>query len=212
MNHQNPSAKAEKSSKGILGAGLLTAFAASLCCITPVLALFSGATGVASTFSWMEPFRPYLIGLTIAVLAFAWYQKLKPKKADVECACEDDKPSFWQSKSFLAIVTVLAVLLMAFPSYSKIFFQKTPATQVVVVDKSNLRQVKLNISGMDCQACSQTINLALSKVPGVLDYSTDYKQGSSIVKFDQTKTTEKNIVNAVNETGYTIAGITTVKQ
>ncbi|HUZ58330.1 MAG TPA: mercuric transport protein MerTP [Hanamia sp.] len=212
MNHQNPSAKAEKTSKGILGAGLLTAFAASLCCITPVLALFSGATGIASTFSWMEPYRPYLIGLTIAVLAFAWYQKLKPKKAEIDCACEEDKPSFWQSKKFLAIVTILAFLLMAFPSYSNLFFPKTPATQVVVVDKNNMQQVKLNITGMDCQACSRTINLALSRVPGVLKYNTDYQQASSTVMFDQSKTTQQAIVKAVNETGYTVAGITKEKQ
>ncbi|TAN13701.1 MAG: mercuric transport protein MerTP [Chitinophagaceae bacterium] len=218
MNHQKPSAKAKKSSKGIVGAGLLTALAASLCCITPVLALFSGATGIASTFSWMEPYRPYLIGLTIAVLAFAWYQKLIPnafgaKKAEIDCGCEvDDKPSFWQSKKFLGIVTILAFLLMAFPSYSKIFFPKTPATQVAVVDKNNVRQVKLNIRGMDCRACSQTINLALSKVPGVLEYNTDYKQSSSIVKFDPSKTTRQAIVQAVNKTGYTVARITNKNQ
>lgn len=211
MNNQNPSVKAGKSSKGIIGAGLLTAFAASLCCITPVLALFSGVTGIASTFSWMEPYRPYLIGLTIAVLAFAWYQKLKPKKAAIDCACEEDKPSFWQTKKFLGIVTVLAFLLMAFPSYSKIFFPKTPATQVIVVDKSNIQQLKLNISGMDCQACTQTINLALSKVPGVLEYSTDYKDGSSLVKFDHSKTNDQTIVNAVNETGYKVTNIEPVQ-
>ena len=211
MNNQNPSVKAEKSSKGIIGAGLLTAFAASLCCITPVLALFSGATGIASIFSWMEPYRPYLIGLTIAVLVFAWYQKLNPKKAAIDCACEEDKPSFWQSKSFLGIVTVLAFLLMAFPSYSKIFFTKAPAKQVIVVDKSNIQQVKLNISGMDCQACSQTINLALSKVPGVLEYSTDYKNGSSLVKFDHSKASDQAIVNAVNETGYKVTDIEPVQ-
>lgn len=186
-------------------AGLLTATVASLCCITPVLALFSGATGIASTFSWLEPYRPYLIGLTIAVLAFAWYQKLKPKKADIDCACEEEKPSFWQSKIFLGIVTALAVLLMAFPSYSKIFFPKTEARQIIVVDKSNIKQIKLNITGMDCEACSQTINLALSKVPGVLEYKTEYKDGSSIVKFDNSKTNEKAIVQTVNETGYKVS-------
>lgn len=212
MNQQNPSVKAGKTSKGILGAGLLTAFAASLCCITPVLALFSGATGIASTFSWMEPYRPYLIGLTIAVLAFAWYQKLKPKKGEVDCACEVNKPSFWQSKKFLAIVTILAILLMAFPSYSNMFFPKTPATQIVVVDKNNIQQVKLNITGMDCQACSKTINLALSRVPGVLKYKTDYQQASSTVMFDQSKTTQQAIVKAVNKTGYTVAGITKENQ
>jgi len=40
----------------------------------------AGTSGLASTFSWLEPFRPYFIGLTILVLGFAWYQKLKPKK------------------------------------------------------------------------------------------------------------------------------------
>lgn len=188
-------------------AGLLTAGVASLCCITPVLALFSGATGIASTFSWLEPYRPYLIGLTVAVLAFAWYQKLIPmaigtKKADVDCACEGEKPSFFQGKTFLAIVTVLAILLMAFPSYSKIFFPKTEAKQVIVVDKNSVQEVKLRIEGMTCEACSQTINLALSKVPGVLEYKTEFKDGSSIVKFDNSKTNEQAIVNAVNETGY----------
>jgi mercuric ion transport protein len=59
--------------------GLLAAVAASLCCITPVLAFLGGASGLASSFSWIEPYRPYLIGLTIAVFAFAWYQKLNRK-------------------------------------------------------------------------------------------------------------------------------------
>jgi len=71
----------------LIGTGLLTAIAASLCCITPVLALIAGTSGLASTFSWLEPFRPYFIGLTILVLAFAWYQKLKPQKK-IDCNCE----------------------------------------------------------------------------------------------------------------------------
>jgi len=94
------------------GAGLLTAIAASVCCITPVLALISGTGGIASSFVWMEPLRPYLIGFTILVLAFAWYQKLKKRAIEeIQCDCETDdlpagkagKPSFWQSKKFLVL-------------------------------------------------------------------------------------------------------------
>jgi len=86
--------------------GLLAAFGASLCCITPVLAVLAGSTGLASIFTWMEPFRPYLIALTVIVLAYAWWDKLKPKKADIACACDADeegKVSFWYSKTFLFI-------------------------------------------------------------------------------------------------------------
>ncbi|GAC1439084.1 MAG: hypothetical protein NVSMB63_03930 [Sediminibacterium sp.] len=189
-------------------AGILTATAASLCCITPVLALMSGASGIASAFSWMEPYRPYLISFTIAVLGFAWYQKLKPKKTAMDCVCEEDQPSFWQSKTFLGIITVLALLLMAFPSYSKIFFPKTEVRQVIVADKDSIRQVKFNIRGMDCEACSQTINLALSKVTGVLEYNTQFKEGYSIVKFDNSKTSKKAMEDAINTTGYTVSGST----
>jgi mercuric ion transport protein len=87
-----------KTDNKLIGAGLLTAIAASLCCITPVLALIAGTSGLASTFSWLEPFRPYFIGLTILVLGFAWYQKLKPQKK-IDCNCDTtEKPKFYANK------------------------------------------------------------------------------------------------------------------
>lgn len=102
----------------------LTAITASLCCITPVLALIAGTSGVASTFSWIEPFRPYLIGLTILVLLVAWYQKLKPQK-EIDCECEtDEKPKFIQSKIFLGIVTIFAIVMVTFP-YTQVYFIQT---------------------------------------------------------------------------------------
>ena len=61
-----------------MGAGLLAAFVASLCCITPVAAFLAGIGGVGSTFAWVEPFRPWLIGITALMLGFAWYQNSNP--------------------------------------------------------------------------------------------------------------------------------------
>lgn len=204
--------KQEKSNGKTWIAILATAFIASLCCITPVLALISGVTGIASTFSWMEPYRPVLIGITVLVLAFAWYQKLKSRSAnEIACDCEEDKPSFWKSKSFLGIVTVLAVLLMAFPSYSSIFFPKIEKKEVVYVDKSALRTVKLKIEGMDCEACSSTINLALSKVPGVIKFETAFKDASSTVEYNAAETKLDTLVNAVNATGYKVSGVSAVE-
>ena len=59
---------------------IITAVTASVCCITPLLAILAGSSGLVTTFSWIEPFRPYLIALTIGILGLAWYLKLKPKK------------------------------------------------------------------------------------------------------------------------------------
>jgi len=79
---------AKSSSTKSAGAGLVIAITASLCCITPVLALISGVSGMAASFSWLEPLRPFMIALTVLFLGFAWYQKLKPKQAEVDCTCE----------------------------------------------------------------------------------------------------------------------------
>ncbi len=186
--------------------GVAAAVAASLCCITPVLALLGGVSGIASSFSWIEPYRPYLIGATTLVFGFAWYQKLKPRtKEEIACECEtDEKPSFWQSKNFLGIITVFAALMVAFPHYSHIFYPKSPITNVVIVEKSNIQQVEFKISGMTCQSCSEHVNHALDGVQGVLEHTTSYEQGTSLVKFDASKATKEKLVEAVDATGYTV--------
>jgi copper ion binding protein len=196
-----------KKSNRLVGAGVLSAVAASLCCITPVLALISGASGAASTFSWMEPFRPYLIGITVFVLAFAWYQKLKSRTAEeIQCDCEvDEKPPFMQTKKFLGIVTVFAFLMMAFPYYSSIFYpdnQKETAT----FDASKLITLDLNVEGMTCESCNLHIEHATKEINGVFEVSADYKTGKVEVKFDPSKTSEDKIVQSINATGYKVAG------
>jgi len=192
-----------KTDKKLIGAGLLTAIAASMCCITPVVALIAGTSGLASTFSWLEPYRPYLIGLTILVLGFAWYQKLKPKK-QIDCNCEtEEKPKFIQSKMFLGIVTAFAIVMLAFPYYAHIFFPKTEK-QIIVVDKSNVQTVEFSISGMTCASCEEHVNHEVNKLSGILKSTASYENENAIVEFDNSKTNIAEIEKAINGTGYSV--------
>ena len=192
-----------KKDNKLIGAGLLTAFAASLCCITPVLALIAGTSGLASSFSWLEPFRPYFIGLTVLVLGFAWYQKLKPKK-EIDCNCKtDEKPKFIQSKKFLGIVTAFAITMLAFPYYAHIFYPKTEK-QVIIVDKSNIKTVEFRISGMTCAGCEDHIHHEVNKLSGILTSTTSYHDGNAVVEFDNTKTDVVEIEKAIYGTGYSV--------
>ncbi|AEV31490.1 mercuric transport protein MerTP [Owenweeksia hongkongensis] len=192
-----------KSGNKLIGAGLLTAITASLCCITPVLALIAGTSGIASTFSWIEPFRPYLIGLTMLVLGFAWYQKLKPKK-EIDCDCEtDEKPKFIQSKKFLGIVTLFAIVMLAFPYYSGIFYPNSEK-QIIVVDKSDIKTTEFTISGMTCASCEEHVNHEVNKLNGIVNSKASYENGNAIVEFDKTKTNETEIEKAINSTGYKV--------
>ncbi len=195
-----------KKDNKLIGAGLLTAFAASLCCITPVLALIAGTSGLASFFSWLEPFRPYFIGLSILVLAFAWYQKLKPKM-EIDCDCEtDEKPKFIQGKKFLGIVTAFAIILLCFPYYSGIFYSNTE-TQAIITDKSEIKVTEFKITGMTCSGCEKHVDHEVNKLSGIIGLKASYENGNAVIEFDKTKVEERAIVEAINSTGYEVTEI-----
>ncbi len=198
---------------GLAGAGIFTALAASLCCITPLLALFSGAAGTTSAFSWMEPFRPYLIGITLLVLGLAWYLKFRPAKTQAAaCDCEDEnqKISFWQSKLFLGIVTAWTLLIMAFPYYEPVFYPDIQK-EIVIVRQNNLQTIRLNVKGLTCQACNKHLENAMYQVPGVIHAKANDLSGKLQIEFDKSKTAEPNIIRAVNATGYKVSEDTSTK-
>lgn len=186
--------------------GSLTAIGASLCCITPVLALIAGSSGLASTFSWVEPLRPYLIGLTIVILVFAWYQKLKPRsKEEIECDCEDEKPSIWQTKTFLGIITIFAIFMLALPYYSCAFYPENELSESVNIDNS--ATYKINITGMTCTGCEAHVKSEVAKLPGILNLEVSYIQGDALITIDESKTSLEQVEIVINKTGYKAASI-----
>ena len=199
-----------KTDKKLMGAGLLTAFAASLCCITPVLALLAGTSGLASTFSWIDPLRPYLIGLTALVLGFAWYQKLKAQK-QIDCECDTtEKTPFLQTKKFLGIVTVFAGLMLAFPTYSHVFFPQTENT-TVVTDQSKIQTAEFKINGMTCSGCEEHVNQEVNKLTGIIQTTVSHENGNAIIEFDQAQTEIEEIEEAIEKTGYSVTDKNEIK-
>ena len=188
--------------------GLVTSVAASLCCIAPVLALVSGVSGAASSLSWLEPWRPYLIGVSVVLLGWAWYQQLKPRKMEADCGCEPEKRSFWQGRRFLLVVTVLAGVLMTFPVYAYIFYRNGGNRNNAALVQDHRLEVALHIRGMGCADCEGPINSRLAGVKGVLAYNTSFLTGSSRVVFDSMQTNVARIVSAVEETGYKVKDYT----
>lgn len=200
--------KNKNSENKAASAGVLTAIVSSLCCITPVFALISGTSGIAATFSWMEPYRPFLVGLTILVLAFAWYQKLRPRtKEEIACACEDDKPSFWQSRSFLSIVTVFAVVMLSFPTYAHVFYPDNQKSEVVLTATSQIQTASFEIEGMTCSGCEALVKHAAAELDGVIETVASHADGTAKVEFDASKTTKEDIFAAIKTTGYKVTPI-----
>ncbi|XWW48638.1 mercuric transport protein MerTP (plasmid) [Fibrella sp. USSR17] len=183
--------------------GLLTSFVSSLCCTVPLLTLLVGATGSAGGWAWLEPLRPYSIVLTVGALGWAWYEQLKPQKT-MECNCEPKKAAFWQTKPFLGVVTGMAWLLLAFPSYSNwLYLDKYQAT--VQPTQAGTGQVGyLTIKGMSCEGCEHHIKQEVTKIKGVSAVDVSYQKGAATVKYDNKKTSLADIKKAVDATGYKV--------
>ncbi len=183
---------------------LLAALGASLCCIAPVLAVVAGISGAAAMFSWLDPFRPYLIGFTLLILSYVWYQRIKPTTQEaIDCACEEGGSlSFWQTKTFLSIITLLVTLLLTFPYYSGVLFPSHQAATQIVTQK-NSTTTTLTIEGMTCTGCESSVNQAIKSENGVISCTASYKAGEATVKFDTSKTNIQKLAKALeNKTGY----------
>ena len=192
----------EKTSKNAAYTGLFAAVAASSCCIPPVIALIAGVGGSASALSWMEPFRPYLIGLAIVAIGYAWYNYLKPKKAE-DCCEVDAKPKWYQTKGFLIGITLFAAISISFPYYAHIFYPDNKK-EVVIINQSDIQTVNFDVQGMTCAGCEESIKHAVNELDGIVNVIPSYEKENTEVKFDKTKISKEDIEKAINSTGYKV--------
>lgn len=190
----------KKNSKGAVITGVIAALAASSCCIPPIIAAIAGIGGASSSLSWMEPLRPYLIGLAIVAIGYAWFSHLKPKKAE-DCGCEIEKPKFYQKRGFLIGMTLFAAISITIHYYSHIFYPDNKK-QVIIIDNNNIQNVEIKIEGMTCDACQNHVDFAINELNGIVSVKTSYEDKNTIIQFDTTQTSIQQINQAINSTGY----------
>lgn len=116
-----------KRSFGAAGASVASigaAFLASLCCIGPVLFVTLGVgAGLASQF---EPLRPVFTGLSVGLLALAFYTVYGRRPAgDAGGSCDvDGSCTVTRSRTRDAVLlwsaALFALVLLTFPQWSKL--------------------------------------------------------------------------------------------
>ncbi len=193
----------KRESKKAIATGVLTAIAASSCCVPPLIAAIAGVGSVGSTLSWVEPLRPYSIGVTILAIGYAWFTHLKPKSTD-DCGCSPEKPKFYQTKGFLIGVTVFAIVSITFPYYSHIFYRMKPSKNIVV-NITNTTKGQLVIKGMTCSGCEHHVNSVLTNAVEVIEAHSSYETGKADIVYDKSMISIEELARLVEkETGYKV--------
>ncbi len=62
---------------------------------------------------------------------------------------------------------------------------------------------QFRVQGMHCVGCAMTVDGALEDLAGVKSASTSYAKQVVDVVYDETKVTEKKLIEAVQKAGYT---------
>lgn len=62
--------------------------------------------------------------------------------------------------------------------------------------------IELNVQGMTCQGCVRSVQMKLSKVPGVASASVDLGAGKAAVEYDDTRANADQMIAAVEQIGY----------
>ncbi len=111
------------SGTGAVGLSLL-ASAVGLCCVGPWTVALLGVSGAVSMARW-QPLRPYVLGVSGLMLAYAFWRTYRLRKVCLDEDCADKKPgpamhiSLWVS----AVILVLALFAN---DLQRLFVDPTP--------------------------------------------------------------------------------------
>lgn len=99
---------------------VVTAVAASICCMGPVVAAALGAGALGAASIKLEPYRPWFLGLTVILVGAAFATTYR--RPGAECADGSCAPSSRRTAKIVLWVTVALVgLVAAFPYYIEWF-------------------------------------------------------------------------------------------
>lgn len=104
--------------KAFVGASVVAAIAASMCCILPIVFVMVGV-GVAGAAAFFARWRPVLLGITFALLGLGFYFTYRTSGQTCEpgSACERQEINK-AGRLWLWIATTFVILFAAFPYYS----------------------------------------------------------------------------------------------
>ena len=66
-------------------------------------------------------------------------------------------------------------------------------------------KIELQVEGMTCQGCVRSIELKLSKVPGVERARVNLGSGKATVEYDESRANVDQMIAAVEQIGYQAA-------
>jgi len=147
-----------------------------------------------SSLTALAPYRPILITVAVASLAFAFGRSGgHPEGSD----CDRDKGRGASGNSILLGIGLLVTVGLIgsswlFSAPENDFNASTGAFEEVTFD----------IERMTCSSCTTTVLIALERAGGVVDAQVSFVPPQATVRYDPARTTERLLSDVITNTGY----------
>lgn len=192
------------SGKWLLGGGLAAAFAATLCCLGPLV--FAGlGLGAFVAAGFFHEMRPLFLGLAILFVAGAWiWDWRKRKLASCETGCNT------RSRLGLSVFTAVALLLGASPYILEGWAERTGETSIssgtttAGSEVSSLAAWDADLEGLYCPTCATGLQRAFENVDGVEAAEVTYRPQKALVRYDSERVKSERFREIVEEFGYSV--------
>jgi mercuric ion transport protein len=184
-----------------IGGALLTALAASSCCLGPCLLAAIGVGGAGAAGA-LGAFRPYLLSGTAALLVLGFYLTYRRPRSTVAdtCACARPRASR-AARIGLWTATVTVVLVATAPPLLAKWAERTHIRSSAITDGSATKAT-IAVEGIDCEACAAPMRKALRKAGGFRDLELDLSRKSITVTYEPAPGRLDAYVAAINDLGY----------
>lgn len=191
--------------KSLTLASIAAAGTASLCCIGPLAAAGLGLSSFGAA-AWFEGLRPYLLGITVVLLAGAFYlnygKRRKADCADSPCAVSPEKMR--KQTLLLWLTTGVVAILVSFPYYFGLLSAGTASAHASVAasgDGDDAFAV-FAVNGMTCEGCALGMKATLEREKGVKSAEVDYETETARIHFSASQTSPQRLIDAIDELGY----------
>lgn len=184
---------------------IIAALAASVCCVGPLILLGLGVGGAwVGNLTALEPLRPYLMTLTLGVLGYAFYKIYRPKAEVCEPGsyCANPK-SDKINKITLWISTFFVLGLLATPYIAEeLVANENAETDRLIEQMASLKQITLDVPGMNCPACPFTVQKSLKKLDGVVSAKATLEDKKAVVIYNPSIVSTDDMIEATTNAGY----------
>jgi len=185
----------------VFAGSILAAVLASLCCIGPLLVAVTGL-GSLSYFGRFEAARPYLLGISAALLiaGITWSVRNRRTQCAPGTTCAARPAGHW---AWLAISVLVVAAAAAFPYFSSDLLAVAGKSSGSAVAPVNHRtMVRFQIIGMTCEACASGLAASFRNLAGVHDATVEYPSGNASVTYDRDQISVEQLTALVHDAGY----------